>query len=1205
MLNHDEPAILKRYLLGELAQESQQQIEERILSDGKYFTQLESVKDELIEEYLDGELTGSQRKRFEEYFLITAGRRKELRLSRALKRYVSEAVASEAVAKEAVVPSGNGWNWKRPFSTSAFRIAVAILLVIGVGFGIWRVFFYQSQLSKGLLALDSAYHDKRPLEARITGLGYAPLITTRGEETKTVDYVAHDRAQRILLDAVHDEPSSASHHALGRLYLAERKFAQAIDQFDKALKLEPNNAQAHSDLGAALLEQGRIDPTGENSGRNLTTLSQSLEHLTRAFELDDSLLEALFNRALCYQRMMLVQQAQDDWRKYLEKDPNSQWADEARQNLKLIETRQVETARDGEQLLQDFLLAYQANEDERAWQIMSRNREAITGKLIFEQLAQRYVDQSLRGDTNAAATARQALVYAGEMELRKSGDPYISELAQFYGLSPPHQLPVLAMAHQSMQQGFELCRESRLSEAGKVFAQAKQLFDEAQNTPEAIFAEHWVSYCSYQTAQGKQSIEISERLARDCEDKGYKWLLSLSFNLLANAQADFNEYSKAVEYTQQSLQLSEQLSDTYGTQKNLGQLANEYRSLGNLHQSLLYLQRCLDAADKFWPGKRQMWRNYITAAMTLYTSGLYEAAAGFAQGALQLGAEVIKDPSFTYLSHVRLGLIYGKLHRYEEALRSVQLGYEIGQAQQDKAVGQGIMAYAALQRAHLQRQAGALPEARASYDEAIRLYANLEIEVENYDAHKGRLLCLIAQGDDLSAENELNIVLALFEKYRAKILGERYKNSFFDAEQGTYDIAIDFQYARLHNGQKAFEYSETSRARSLLDLLNSKGQPALRNDAQHAILPTAAQPLNLAELQSQMPDHVQVVQYAVLDRRLLIWVISKSHFSTTEVMIPLAEIDRRVDRYLELISPESSTKETGLRQEAQSLYELLIKPVEQSLDRNKLVCIVPDKTLNRLPFAALVSPASGEYFIGDYALLYAPSTNVFTVCSKSVQEKTSRRDERLLSVGNPAFDQSRYPALSKLPAAEKEATEIAKLYKTGPLIGSNVQKSVVMSEMRKVDIIHFASHYVVDEQNPMLSKLLLAKKNSGADREAVENSILQPLDMYEMKLPRARLVVLSACRTGGEKSYSEGMVGMSRTFIAAGVPLVVASQWSVDSDATSGLMISFHKYRKQQGLSTVDALRRAQAEMFNSSEPRYRHPYYWASFIVIGGFSSF
>jgi CHAT domain-containing protein len=83
------------------------------------------------------------------------------------------------------------------------------------------------------------------------------------------------------------------------------------------------------------------------------------------------------------------------------------------------------------------------------------------------------------------------------------------------------------------------------------------------------------------------------------------------------------------------------------------------------------------------------------------------------------------------------------------------------------------------------------------------------------------------------------------------------------------------------------------------------------------------------------------------------------------------------------------------------------------------------------------------------------------------------------------------------------------------------------------------------------------------------------------------------------------MIGMSRIFIASGVPLVVASLWPVDSEATAELMIKFHQYRKQKGFTTIDALRQAQRDMLDSPEPRYRRPYYWAPFVVIGGSADF
>ena len=83
------------------------------------------------------------------------------------------------------------------------------------------------------------------------------------------------------------------------------------------------------------------------------------------------------------------------------------------------------------------------------------------------------------------------------------------------------------------------------------------------------------------------------------------------------------------------------------------------------------------------------------------------------------------------------------------------------------------------------------------------------------------------------------------------------------------------------------------------------------------------------------------------------------------------------------------------------------------------------------------------------------------------------------------------------------------------------------------------------------------------------------------------------------------MIGIARDFLAAGVPLVVASQWKVDSDATAELMMLFHRYRKQQNVSTTNALRRAQIDLLNSPNEKLRSPYYWAAFASFGGHAEF
>jgi CHAT domain-containing protein len=139
----------------------------------------------------------------------------------------------------------------------------------------------------------------------------------------------------------------------------------------------------------------------------------------------------------------------------------------------------------------------------------------------------------------------------------------------------------------------------------------------------------------------------------------------------------------------------------------------------------------------------------------------------------------------------------------------------------------------------------------------------------------------------------------------------------------------------------------------------------------------------------------------------------------------------------------------------------------------------------------------------------------------------------------------------------------------------------------------------------MNSQLLLAKPSTRADSFTSADGSLLAGDIYDMKLERPRLAVLSACSTGIEHYYNgEGMIGMARTFLAAGVPLVVASQWPVDTIPTSELMVKFHGQRRR-GLSTAAALRAAQLEIIEHASQQYRHPYYWAPFVTIGGYASY
>jgi CHAT domain-containing protein len=154
----------------------------------------------------------------------------------------------------------------------------------------------------------------------------------------------------------------------------------------------------------------------------------------------------------------------------------------------------------------------------------------------------------------------------------------------------------------------------------------------------------------------------------------------------------------------------------------------------------------------------------------------------------------------------------------------------------------------------------------------------------------------------------------------------------------------------------------------------------------------------------------------------------------------------------------------------------------------------------------------------------------------------------------------------------------------------------------RADVAHFAAHYEIDPKSSLYSRLMVGQERS--ERAHAQPSGLTSGDIYGMKLTRTRLVILSGCKTGIEQQFAgEGAIGFARSFLVAGVPVVVASLWPVDSDATAELMITFHRFRKTQIMSTTEALMRAQQDMITRGT--YASPYYWAGFTVVGGYADF
>jgi tetratricopeptide (TPR) repeat protein len=464
---------IRRYLLGVATPDEVEQVETDLLRGDENVERLLMIEDELITDYALGALKRRERELLEKNFFSTPERQERLMIARELVKQVSTYGKGEMPEESGETWAGNEsrgapqmWKWAvallRPGQSgwtgqTGWKIAVSAALLIGLGLGIWsllegaRKTEVEERLEKGMVALNQAYRERRLVKARITELQYAPFRETRGGseadgEQAGVDLPARRRAFDLLDDAVResstDGATAAAHHAIGRLYLARKNFEDAIAEFEAALKTAPNNARIHSDLGAALMEKSELESSGK-SGRDPRTIDRSLEHLNRAIELDDSLLEPLFNRAFLRQNLGQLFQAKEDWDNYLKKDSASPWAEEARRNLKLIEERNKRVAQREEELFVAFQKARQAGDEEQVYSVFSRSYFRLGN-----HIAARLIDETLafaqEGRAQDALARWQVLNDLGALAERKSGDRYVADLARVYRPPQPGHHEIFA-----------------------------------------------------------------------------------------------------------------------------------------------------------------------------------------------------------------------------------------------------------------------------------------------------------------------------------------------------------------------------------------------------------------------------------------------------------------------------------------------------------------------------------------------------------------------------------------------------------------------------------------------------------------------------------------------------------------------------------------------------------------------------------------
>lgn len=330
----------------------------------------------------------------------------------------------------------------------------------------------------------------------------------------------------------------------------------------------------------------------------------------------------------------------------------------------------------------------------------------------------------------------------------------------------------------------------------------------------------------------------------------------------------------------------------------------------------------------------------------------------------------------------------------------------------------------------------------------------------------------------------------------------------------------------------------------------------------------------------------------------------------------------RVQRFREALA----TRNLDFVAEARALYGDLLGPAAEACKGKRRVILVPDGALWDLPFQALQTP-NRRFLIEEAAVAYAPSLTFLYERHMHARERTmpaappsASRDRpmaarpageplELLALGNPTLTAAEATTFPPLPHAEDQVRRLAALYPPEhgtTLVGAAAREARVKRDAGRYRILHFATHGVLDDGNALYSALLLAGDTGDADGTA-EDGRLEARELMDIPLA-ADLVVLSACETArGRIGAGEGVLGLSWAILLAGSASTVVSQWKVGDESTSQLMVALHRHLRQtpgaRGASDVaGALRGAALQVMRDT--RYRHPFYWAGFRVVGAASS-
>lgn len=370
----------------------------------------------------------------------------------------------------------------------------------------------------------------------------------------------------------------------------------------------------------------------------------------------------------------------------------------------------------------------------------------------------------------------------------------------------------------------------------------------------------------------------------------------------------------------------------------------------------------------------------------------------------------------------------------------------------------------------------------------------------------------------------------------------------------------------------------------------------------------------LNELQKSLKFNEVLVEFLLNDSSIYSFVISKFNIHLYKTKID-SSFYSNLDALLKSLSNNNFSYH-GIndfyffQEKSNYIYNAVVLPIRTHLKRKNII-IVPDGKLAYLPFEVLISETQKDdklnyknlpYLIKSNTISYSYSAN-FLMNKKHQKQKNikslvafSPSYENNITIDSTIIStrQQYRERLFPLKGIKEEALKIAVLTKGDTFIDSKASERNFKNVASNYDILHLAMHTIMDDENPMYSKMAFTQTT-----DTLEDGFLNTYELYNLKL-NSRMAVLSSCNSGSGKLHKgEGVISLARGFFYAGCPSLVMTLWSVEDKSGVSLMIVYYK-NLIKGSNKSKSLQNSKLEFIKNSDQLHAHPYFWSGYVIIG-----